>query len=49
MNTMIFIVILLIQLIGKKLVSDLNNAISNEYLIDRIIFSSKNNNKLIKL
>ena len=33
----------------KKLVSDLNNAISNEYIIDRIIHSSKNNSKLIKL
>ncbi len=33
----------------KKLVSDLNNAISNEYIIDKIIYSSKNNNKLINL
>ena len=33
----------------KKLVSGLNNAISNEYVVDRIIYSSKNNNKLIKL
>ena len=33
----------------EKLVSDLENAITNEYIIDRIIYSSKNNNKLVNM